>query len=69
MRRGGFSCGVGGLSCGDGSGNFLLNGLAKAEILDPWLRKAYRLDGTSMVQVSELATADSRVSLSVSLLF
>jgi Uma2 family endonuclease len=38
-------------------------------ILDPWLRKAYRFDGTSMVQVSELATDDGRVHLSFSQLF
>jgi Uma2 family endonuclease len=38
-------------------------------ILDPWRRKAYRYDGTSIVEVSLLATTDSRVSLSTSQLF
>ena len=38
-------------------------------ILDPWLQKAYRFDGVSMVQVTELATDDARISVSVSLLF
>jgi Uma2 family endonuclease len=38
-------------------------------ILDPWRRKAYLFDGTSIVEVPELATPDSRVSLSVSRLF
>jgi Uma2 family endonuclease len=38
-------------------------------ILDPWRRKAYRFDGTSIVEVSALATHDSRVSLSITQLF
>jgi len=38
-------------------------------ILDPWRRKAYRYDGTSIVDVPLLATSDSRVSLSVSQIF
>ncbi len=38
-------------------------------ILDPWRRRAYRYDGTSIGEVSELGTDDGRVSLSVSMLF
>ncbi len=38
-------------------------------LLDPWLRKAYRFDGTAMVEVSRLASYEGRVSLSLPLLF
>jgi Uma2 family endonuclease len=38
-------------------------------ILDPWRRKTYRFDGTSMVEVSDLVTHDSRVSLGITQLF
>jgi Uma2 family endonuclease len=38
-------------------------------ILDPWRRKAYRFDGKSIVEVSELESQDSRVRLSVAQLF
>jgi hypothetical protein len=38
-------------------------------ILDSWRRKAYRYDGTAVVEVPELATSDSRVRLSTSQLF
>ena len=38
-------------------------------ILDPWRRKAYLFDGTSIVEVPGLATPDSRVRLSTSQIF
>jgi Uma2 family endonuclease len=38
-------------------------------ILDPGRRKAYRFDGTSIVEVSKLSTDDARVTLSISQLF
>jgi Uma2 family endonuclease len=38
-------------------------------ILDPWCSKEYRFDGTSIVEVPELATRDSRVNLAISRLF
>ena len=38
-------------------------------ILDPWRRQAYEFDGTAIVEVSELATGDSRVNLGVAQLF
>ena len=44
-------------------------GCAHIWILDPWLRKAYRFDGTSMAEVSELATGDGRVGLDVGRIF
>ena len=38
-------------------------------ILDPWLRKAYEFDGTSIAEVSELVTEDGRVRLKLAELF
>jgi Uma2 family endonuclease len=38
-------------------------------ILDPWRRKAYRFDGASIVEVSDLTTHDARLSIGVSQLF
>lgn len=38
-------------------------------ILDPWRRKAYQFDGTAIVEVSDLTTGDSRVSLGAIQLF
>jgi Uma2 family endonuclease len=49
--------------------DYYLVGCPHIWILDPWLRKAYRFDGTAIVEVSELATDDGRVSLRASELF
>ena len=38
-------------------------------ILDPWRRKAYQFDGRAIVEVFELTTRDSRVSLNAAQLF
>jgi Uma2 family endonuclease len=49
--------------------DYYIAGCPHIWILDPWPRKAYRFDGTAIVEVSELATEDGRVSLDVSQLF
>jgi Uma2 family endonuclease len=49
--------------------DYYTGGCPNIWILDPWIRKAYRFDGTALVEVSQLVTEDRRVRLNAAQLF
>ena len=49
--------------------DYYTGGCPNIWILDPWIRKAYRFDGTALVELSQLVTEDRRVRLNAALLF
>ena len=49
--------------------DYYTGGCPNIWILDPWIRKAYRFDGTALVEVSQLVTEDRRIRLNAAQLF